>query len=119
MSLDGEPHFVYPSTKIPELTGRVAVCRGSLVYCFEGADNDREVLSLSLKQGGKLSAGKHCAELGGAVRITAEAFRTASPKELYTSELPKKENCVANAIPYYAWANRGENQMRVRMAESV
>ena len=36
---------------------------------------------------------------------------------LYSEERPAKEKAVLTAIPYYTWANRGENQMRVWMHE--
>ncbi len=51
LTLDGTPYFVYASTKVPRLTGKAALCRGPLVYCFEGADNEGDVLSLAISDG--------------------------------------------------------------------
>lgn len=118
LTLDSEPHFVYASAKIPELTGCTAIWRGPLVYCFEGADNG-EILPLSLKRGGELRVSdERYEELDGAYKITAEAFRATDCDGLYT-DLPLTDTaCEAIAIPYYTWGNRGENQMRVWMTEA-
>ena len=43
LDLDDTPYRVYASSKVPRLTGSAAICRGPLVYCFEGVDNDGDV----------------------------------------------------------------------------
>ena len=117
LTLDSAPHYVYASTKVPELTGCTAVWRGPLVYCFEGADNG-DVLPISLRRGGRLTVSEERDEqLDGAYRITAEAFRTADSDSLYSDAPLSETPCEAVAIPYYTWGNRGENQMRVWMTE--
>ena len=40
-------------------------------------------------------------------------------EELYSEKPPVKEKVQMTAIPYYTWANRGENQMRVWMQEEA
>lgn len=118
VSLDKEPHYAYASTKIPELTGCTCIWRGPLVYCFEGKDNG-DVLSLSLKRGGKLVVSDECVDsLDGAYTITAEAIRSEDIDTLYSDFPLHEELCYATAIPYYTWGNRGENQMRVWMTEA-
>ena len=113
LELDGTPGYVYVSTKVPELTGCAAVMRGPLVYCFEGADNG-DILSLSLKRGGALTVSDYDPELlSGTVTISAEAVRSGDIEVLYTCDPLPETDCTATAIPYYAWGNRGENQMRV------
>ena len=114
--LDGTPRFVYPSTKIHTLTGSVAVMRGPLVYCFEGKDNEDDVISLSLKTGEGLSVSEFDPDLlGGTVTVTASAVRQKAFEELYSDEEPQTCECKAVAVPYYVWGNRGEGQMRVWM----
>ena len=116
LSMDGTPKFQFPSPKIHSLTGKAAVMRGPLVYCFEGKDNEGDVLSLYLKDGEALSLSRLDAEpLAGVTGITASAVREDIPKGLYTDEKPEKRACEAKAVPYYTWGNRGENQMRVWM----
>ena len=118
ITLDEAPYVMYASSKIPQLSGCTAVCRGPLVYCFEGVDNDQDILSLSLKRGGKLTATAYDSELlGGTVKIIAEAVRRETAPDLYSSKPPAEKTCIAAAVPYYTWCNRGENQMRVWMNE--
>ena len=111
--LDGTPRFVYASPKVPRLTGFAAVCRGPLVYCFEGADNGGDVLSLKLDTQGEIREQDAPDTLGGTVKLLVPAVRTAQTDGLYTSQRPEETPCTAYAVPYYAWGNRGENQMRV------
>ena len=113
LTLDDTPRFMYASPLIPRLTGFTCVCRGPLVYCFEGKDNDDDVLSLKLDTQGGITAVHHKELLGGTVRLEVQAVRTAETDGLYTSQKPSQTPCTANAIPYYMWGNRGENQMRV------
>ncbi|MBD5114880.1 MAG: glycoside hydrolase family 127 protein [Ruminococcaceae bacterium] len=114
--LDGTPRFVYPSSKIHTLTGSVAVMRGPLVYCFEGKDNEDDVISLSLKTGEGLAVSEFDPDLlGGTVTVTASAVRQKASEELYSDEEPQTCECKAVAVPYYVWGNRGEGQMRVWM----
>ena len=113
LTLDDVPRIMYASPKIPRLTGYAAVCRGPLVYCFEGTDNNSDVLSLSLDTNGSISAADSPGELGGTVKLCVPAFRTAQTDKLYTSRRPAITKCTAFAVPYYTWGNRGENQMRV------
>ena len=112
LTLDGSPRFVYASPKVPRLTGYAAVCRGPLVYCFEGADNDGDVLSLKLGTNGTVTESKEAA-LGGTVKLAVPAVRVSQTDGLYTAVKPTETPCTAYAVPYYAWGNRGENQMRV------
>lgn len=118
LALDDEPYLVFPRADVPALTGKAALCRGPLVYCFEGTDNGGDVLGLSLARGGSPGVyGYDDALLGGTVMLSASALRTVcSPNApLYSSVPPMTEPCEAMAVPYYTWCNRGENQMRVWM----
>lgn len=119
ISLDGAPYFVYPSAKIPRLTGCAALCRGPLVYCFEGADNDGDVLSLRLDTGAApVVRDFDSGLLNGTVVMETEAVRTAFADVLYTLKRPEEKACRAVAVPYYTWGNRGVNQMRVWIPEA-
>lgn len=113
VSFSDAPYFVYASPKVPRLTGLTAVCRGPLVYCFEGADNSGDVLSLKLDTAGGITVREEKELLGGTVTLTLPAKRTAPTGSLYTAQRPAEKDCTAKAVPYYTWGNRGENQMRV------
>ena len=111
--LDERPRFVYASPLVPRLSGMTAVCRGPLVYCFEGADNDGDVISLSLDTDGEISVTHEPDLLSGTDMLGIPAQRQKQPARLYSREKPEKVPCTAFAVPYYTWGNRGENQMRV------
>jgi DUF1680 family protein len=114
--LDDTPYFIYPSARIPETTGCVALQRGPLVYCFEGVDNEGDVLSLSVDTEAKIKVHPFDEKLlGGIVMLEVEGRRSSLSDELYSMDPPKETFCSMYAVPYYTWGNRGENQMRVWM----
>lgn len=118
LTLDGTPRFVYGSSKVPELSGKTAICRGPLVYCFEGSDNDGNVVALSVKRGGNVDVSAYNAELlSGTVQLTVDGVRREDYDTLYSSIAPEENEYTLTAVPYYTWGNRGENQMRVWMNE--
>lgn len=95
----------------------VALQRGPLVYCFEEADNGAQIQALRIPT----DAAFHVQEaedgpLAGMKVIAFEGVRESFADEaLYAEAAPKQEKAVMQAIPYFAWGNRGENQMRVWM----
>ena len=118
LTLDDTPRLVYPSTSIPSLTGKVCLMRGPLVYCFEGVDNDGDVLSVALKRDGEMRVSRlDDGALKGVDKITVGAVRKRDGGSLYSNVPPEETEITAVAVPYYIWGNRGENQMRVWMDE--
>lgn len=115
LTLSDTPHFVYPSVKIPAVSGMAAIRRGPLVYCFEDADNGN-VLSLALKRGGKITVCEpDTDEPDGITRLKVEAVRFEDNNKPYSFDEPKTTDTLVVAVPYYTWGNRGENAMRVFM----
>ncbi len=113
--LDGTPRFIRASNKVPRLTGMTALMRGPLVYCFEGADNGG-VRDLRIDRSAVPAVcGFDPGLLGGTVTLTAKAYRASDCPGLYSSEPETLTPCEAEAVPYYTWGNRGENEMRVWM----
>lgn len=55
--------------------------------------------------------------LKGNILLKLDGFRMVGGQELYSEKPPVKEKDEITAIPYYAWTNRGENQMRVWVQE--
>ncbi len=114
LRLDDTVKIIYPSAKIPSLSGLACVTRGPIVYCFEGTDNREDVLSLRLKEKGSCAIKSYeDGFIGKTVMLELEAIRIEHTDNLYSSTKPKETPCTAKAIPYYLWANRGETQMRV------
>ena len=88
---------------------RVAIQRGPLVYCAEGADNDGHVLNFVLSGEPKFRT-EHCADLlGGVTRISAggQARRRGEDGQALL------DAAEIRLIPYYAWNHRGANEMQV------
>ena len=111
IELDSNPYIVYPSAKIPDLSGQIAVCRGPIVYCAEGVDNKNEVTGLFItKYPTEIKVNKF---ENGIVILIVPGFRQEDTQQLYLDEEPNllKENIIMR--PYYSWANRGKTQMKV------
>lgn len=84
--------------------GKVAIERGPMVYCLEGADNSYELMKIMLPDTTLLTSSFAANKLNGVVTITGNAL------------LPEGANgksVAITAIPYYAWNNRGANEMKV------
>ncbi len=105
---------VVADAAVKDDAGRVALTRGPLVYCAEGTDNGGRVLGLALPDAQPLRAELRPDLLGGVVVITGEAFGPAGgPNE---RSAPKRPFL---AIPYYAWAHRGNGEMAVWLSQSA
>ena len=109
---------VYANVNVSDDSNKTALQRGPLVYCAEGADNDGDVLSLCIKSDGEIKVGEYMPdELCGVRKLYAEGFKTVKDNGLYSYIRPKRIHCEITMIPYYAWSNRGLNQMRVWLPE--
>ena len=106
MRLDRSPYFVYPSSRIPDLSGQVAVCRGPLVYCAEGQDNKEDILGLSINSRRKPMPGPDNS-------LIVKGFLAEQREELYSSKKPEESMVNIKMVPYYTWGNRGLNQMKI------
>ncbi len=118
VEFDLSVHKVYTSNKVSANTGKAAVERGPLVYCAEGVDNGDDVLSLSLKKDGTVTISEYLPDkLYGIQELYAEGYRESVSDDLYSYKAPEEEECKITLVPYYTWANRGLNQMRVWLPE--
>jgi DUF1680 family protein len=77
----------------------VALERGPLVYCAEGADNDGKVLTRTLTGPQTFTTEARPDLLGGIVTVKAVGASNGGAAMTF--------------IPYYAWCHRGTNEMRV------
>ena len=109
---------VYANPAVRADAGRVALMRGPLVYCLEGLDNPAPLQSLRLPRDSRF--GIHPAPNGvltGNLILTAQGLQSVSGPALYSDEPPRQEPVTLTAVPYYAWGNRGLNQMLVWIPE--
>jgi DUF1680 family protein len=105
---------LYADPRVKADVGRMALQRGPVVYCLEGADNPAGVRNLCLPRASKLSAHFEKDLLGGVEVVTGEALAVSRGEDgkLVTTPTPFK------AVPYYAWDNRRPGQMLVWLPES-
>jgi len=94
-------------------TGRTAIQRGPVVYCFEGLDNPQGVAKLTLQANARLRDEYRGDLLGGIVTIRGQG-RIQQPQQESKMVLNSIE---VGAIPYYAWAHRGKSEMAVWLPE--
>jgi len=90
--------------------GKVALERGPLVYCAEWVDNAGGVFNLFLPDNMELYSEYQEEMLGGVVVIKGKAIEL---QKSYDGKSTRKINRELIAIPYYAWAHRGEGEMAV------
>ncbi|MHB0777678.1 glycoside hydrolase family 127 protein [Halomonas sp. WWR20] len=112
---------VYSHPGVRHNAGRVALQRGPLVYCLEQADNGERLHNIALYRDGRLTTAEGTDTLAGMTLIRAEAGReTPSDNDsLYRFDrAPALSDCTATFMPYFAWANRGEGEMRVWVNEA-
>lgn len=110
IELDFKPRlrFVYANEKVIADSGRKAVEYGPLVLCAEGADNGGLLrnIGISSLEGAKISR-------KNGFRVVLPAKRLHTSGELYSYVPPESENVSLVLIPYFSWANRGENDMQI------
>jgi uncharacterized protein len=91
--------------------GRAALERGPLVYCLEGTDvPDGHVLSLVVPDTGRVQTSFEKNLLGGVQTIRGRAM---SARRTLAGEVTVDQGHDFKAIPYYAWAHRGQAEMTV------
>ena len=100
---------VIANDNVADDQGKVSLERGPIVYCLEWPDNNDNVLNSVLDDNVSVKATFVKDELNGIVRLEANA--QASKRD--NNQQVMLENKTLTAIPYYAWANRGEGEMAV------
>ena len=98
------------SPLVMENVGKVAVMRGPFVYCMEGVDNGENLHLLRIDKNPNF-------RMDGD-KILADGYRMKQDKEnpdgLYSVYEEKQyDKTTLTFVPYYSWANRGENEMSV------
>jgi DUF1680 family protein len=116
LSLPMEVRRVTSHEKVEANAGRVALERGPVVYCAEAVDNGGEVFNLVLPDDAALEARRRDDLLGGVTVIEGQALGL-HPAEDGRSVVTRTQDFVA--VPYYAWAHRGEGEMAVWLPRRV
>ncbi len=89
---------------------RVAIQRGPLVYCVEGADNNGQAWNLLVPDQTTFTTQAYQVSTEPVVAIQAEV-PVVGPSADGAGVVTEKKKITA--IPYYVWANRGKSPMQV------
>ena len=116
--MEMKPFFVESNARVWENIGKVALQKGPVVYCSEDIDSVFPVFNLFVDIFEKVNTvydeklGLNCLEAGGFAKSACGChgglYAAASGNYLPTK---------IKFIPYYAFANRGESDMRVWMTK--
>ncbi|MFB6296339.1 MAG: glycoside hydrolase family 127 protein [Halobacteriales archaeon] len=98
--------------------GDVAIQRGPIVYCLEGTDSPRPLHQIRLDPEGDVAVDHDPDLLDGVTTIdlpvVVPELSSWDDGDLYRPDSATgTEPTTVRAIPYYGWANRGEDEMRV------
>lgn len=117
-----EPQWIVANPAVREDAGKVALQRGPIVYCLEEKDNGADLHLLSVdptKQPVSFDMKIQEEEVialkaQGQHEIQDSSDPDGGQSALYAEyHVPEKELIELVFVPYYTWANRGENEMQV------
>jgi len=104
-------HRVAAHEKILDDKGKVAFERGPIVFCLESPDQPEPwLLDLVIPDSASLTTRFNPNLLGGVQTVSGFGTSTNRTLDGLTSPGPRK---AFVAVPYYAWAHRGQHQMTV------
>jgi len=121
LTLPSPVRFLRADTRVRENSGKTAVMHGPFVYCLEEKDNGKNLNLLSFRRGLRSSdVAFEDAEIAGRkariLLVPGEREQEETGKGLYFDMDPAgaaAQPVTLRMIPYFMWANRGENEMQV------
>jgi DUF1680 family protein len=103
-------------TELKDDMDRIALQRGPLVYCVEGADNKEGVWNLTLPFNTNFTATSYKVLNEPVIALQAEVPSAIASANGTGIEIKQRK---ITAIPYYCWANRGANAMQVWLPAKI
>ena len=113
VTFDLTPRKVWADPRVLRAAGQAAVMMGPVVYCAEGVDNGERELHNYILPASLTAAAEQNPEYGLPTLTVPCAKRVQDGGTLYRNQPPKTEAATLRLIPYYAFANRAETDMRV------
>jgi len=95
---------------------RIAIQRGPIVYCIEGADNNGKAWNVIIPENTKFETIDYKVLDESVKALTAEVPVVTVGEDGLSLKTEKKKII---AIPYYTWANRGKNEMQVWLPTKI
>ncbi len=111
-----EPRKVEATGDVKYDAGRIALQRGPLVYCVEGADNKEGVWNIVVPENISFTELSHKVLDEPVIALQAEVLSAVPGADGKSVEMKKRK---ITAIPYYCWANRGANAMQVWLPTKI
>ena len=117
-----KPQWIVTNSAVREDVGKVALQRGPIVYCLEERDNGADLHLLSADPTKQPESFRMKVREEEVIALKAQGLRTISDSpetegqnlSLYAEyHVPETESIELVYVPYYTWANRGENEMQV------
>lgn len=112
-----EARLMASRAEVRENVGKAALVRGPIVYCLEEADNGKDLHLLSVKPDAPFTLSEKKVEDVTVRKICTKGERIIAKEEgsaIYHVLKPKqRQDVTLTYVPYYIWANRGENEMQV------
>ena len=113
VTFDLTPRKVWADPRVLRAAGQAAVMMGPVVYCAEGVDNGEGELHNYVLPA-DLAATETPCESYSLPNLTVNCLkRVQDGGTLYRNAPPKTEFATLKLIPYHAFANRAETDMRV------
>ena len=103
-------------TELKQDEDRVALQRGPIVYCVEGADNNGKAWNIILPEKAEFKTNYQKELLEG---VTTIQFQAPVIQQSSDGLSVNTETKTVTAIPYYSWCNRGQNQMQVWLPQKI
>ncbi|MBR1548005.1 MAG: glycoside hydrolase family 127 protein [Prevotella sp.] len=118
LSLDMRPRIIEANPLVEEAKNQIAVMRGPIVYCLEGQDiaAGHRINDIAIPADIKLTEHKMTLANHEMIALEGDAILTNSNSwsnsQLYRELQPtEKKKVHIRLIPYYAWDNRGIQDM--------
>ena len=121
LKLSTPVRFLRADSRVRENTGKIALAHGPFIYCLEEMDNGKNLNLLSIPKTTGLSNISFerqmiCGHETLSLLIPGLREEEITDRGLYfdaNSTCPGYSPVTLRLIPYFMWANRGENEMMV------
>ena len=116
LNMPMEVKIIKARNELKQDSNRVAIQRGPMVYCVEGADNSGKAWNVIVPENTHFETIDYKV-LNERVKALAAEVPVVTVGEDGLSLKTEKKKIIA--IPYYAWANRGRNEMQVWLPTKI
>jgi DUF1680 family protein len=111
-----DANVVVAREELKQDKNRVAIQRGPIVYCIEGADNNGKAWNVIIPGNTKFETIDYKVLDESVKALTAEVPVVTVGEDGLSLKTEKKKII---AIPYYTWANRGKNEMQIWLPTKI